>query len=62
MYKVNSGSFVTTTGIVQNGDTITLQLTSATIYTTTTTATLTLGNQTFIFAVTTKDQPKSNGG
>ncbi|MDR2190010.1 MAG: hypothetical protein LBP53_02195 [Candidatus Peribacteria bacterium] len=62
MYKINTGAFVATTGTVKNGDSITLQLTSAPAYATTKTATLTLGIQTFTFSVSTKAQPASGGG
>jgi DNA-binding transcriptional regulator YdaS (Cro superfamily) len=61
-YSINSWSWQTETGIVYNGDNIKIQLTSSSAYSSTTTATLHIGGQTWTFSVTTKSAPWWWGG
>ncbi len=54
-YKINSGSYTSSAGTVNNGDTVTLQRISSGSYSTLTTATLTIGGVAGAFGVTTLD-------
>jgi plastocyanin len=58
-YSINSGSYTSASGTVNNGDTVTLQLTSAANYSTTTYATLTIGGVLGIFRVKTMADPNA---
>ncbi len=59
-YSVNGGSYTSASGTANNGDTVTVQVTSSASYSSTTEATLTIGGVSDIFSVTTK--AKSSGG
>ncbi|MFZ5844290.1 MAG: hypothetical protein ACOY3E_15495 [Pseudomonadota bacterium] len=59
-YSINGGSFVSTAGTVNNGDSVRVQLTSSASYSTMVTATLTIGSQSASYSVTT--QAGSGGG
>jgi hypothetical protein len=61
-YAINGGSFTSADGIVNNGDTVTVQLTSSGSNSTTTNATLTIGGVSGTFSVTTQAAPASSGG
>jgi hypothetical protein len=52
-YSINGGSYTSAGGTVNNGDTVTVQLTSSGNYSTTTNATLTIGGVSDTFSVTT---------
>ncbi len=54
-YSVNSGGYVSSDGTVNNGDSVTLQLTASGSYSTTVSATLTIGGVAKTFNVTTLD-------
>ena len=54
-YSINGGAYTSDSGTVNNGDTVTAQQTSASIYATTTIATLTIGGVSDTFRVTTQD-------
>ena len=60
-YSINGGSYTSADGIVSNGDTVTVQLTSSGSNSTMTNATLTIGGVSGTFSVTT-DAPTSSGG
>ncbi|MDZ7593853.1 MAG: Ig-like domain-containing protein, partial [Thiobacillus sp.] len=55
-YKINSGSYTSSAGTVNNGDTVTVQQTSSGSFSTLTTATLTIGGVAGAFDVTTLAQ------
>lgn len=57
-YKVNGGNFTSDLGAVVNGDTVVVQLMSASGYATGTTATLTIGGVAGSYTVTTKPPPR----
>jgi hypothetical protein len=63
-YSINGGSYTSDSGTVNNGDTVTVQLTSSGSYSTTVDATLTIGGVSNTFSVTTQAAPPStsNGG
>ena len=52
-YAINSGAYTSASGTVNNGDTVTVQLTSSASYSTMTSATLTIGGVSGAFRVTT---------
>ncbi len=52
-YSINGGAYTTADGIVNNGDSVTVQLSSASTPSTTSTATLKIGNLSGAFSVTT---------
>jgi Cysteine-rich secretory protein family len=52
-YSINGGSYTSSSGTVNNGNTVTVQLTSSGNYSTTTNATLTIGGVSDSFSVTT---------
>jgi hypothetical protein len=54
-YSINSGSYTSADGTVNNGDTVTVQQTSSGSYSTTTDATLTIGGVSDTLSVTTQD-------
>ena len=54
-YSINGGPYTSDTGMVSNGNTITVQVTSSGSYSTTTNATLTIGGVSDTFSVTTLD-------
>lgn len=54
-YSINGGMYTNENGTVNNGDTVTVQQTSAGSYMTTTVATLTIGGVSDTFSVTTKE-------
>ncbi|MGR8941015.1 MAG: hypothetical protein ACU83P_05430, partial [Gammaproteobacteria bacterium] len=54
-YAVNGGAFLSASGTINNGDSVTVRLTSSADYATTTQATLTVGGVAAIFRVTTLD-------
>jgi hypothetical protein len=56
-YSINGGAYVSTAGTVTNGDTVTVQQTASASYSTTTTATLTIGGVSGAFDVTTLAVP-----
>nr|MDD3720499.1 DUF5011 domain-containing protein [Candidatus Gracilibacteria bacterium] len=58
-YKIGTGTYTSSTGIVNNGETVTVRLTSSNSYSTLKTATLTIGGVSANFNVTTK---QSTGG
>jgi hypothetical protein len=58
-YSINNGNFVNTAGSINNGDTIQLRLTSADSLSSTRTATLTIGSQSFNFSVITQAKDTS---
>jgi hypothetical protein len=53
-YSINGGSYTSVSGAVNNGDTVTVRQTSSGSYSTTTTATLTIGGVSDTFSVTTQ--------
>jgi hypothetical protein len=53
-YALNGGAYTATAGTVNNGDTVTLRLTSSASFSTTSLATLTIGTQSAVFQVTTQ--------
>ena len=53
VYSINGGVFTSASGTVNNGDTVQVRLTSADAYSTTTSATLTIGGVSDTFSVTT---------
>jgi uncharacterized repeat protein (TIGR02543 family) len=61
-YKINSGSFTSSAGTVNNGDTVTVSVASPGSYLTTTSATLTIGGVSGAFSVTTLSAPVTTGG
>ncbi|MDD2565357.1 MAG: ice-binding family protein [Candidatus Gracilibacteria bacterium] len=61
-YMIGTGSFTGAVGIVNNGDIITVKITSSTLYSTATSLTLTIGGVNSIFTVTTKSAPSTGGG
>lgn len=62
-YQINnSWDFISTTWIVYSGDSIKIKLTSASSYSSTTTATLSIGGIAGTFTVTTKAAPWGGGG
>jgi hypothetical protein len=61
-YAINGGSYTSASGTVNNGDTVTVQLTSSGNNATTTNATLTIGGVSGTFSVTTQAAPASSGG
>jgi hypothetical protein len=56
-YSINGGSYTSAAGTVNNGDTVTVRLTSSGSYLTTTNATLTIGGVSDMFSVTTQAAP-----
>ncbi len=62
MYAINDGMYTEQTGVVHNGDTVTVQQTSSDNYSTTTNVTLTIGGVFDTFSITTKDKSSSGGG
>lgn len=61
-YSLNSWALQTIAAIVHNGDTIKIYLTSSSAYSSTTSATLTVGGLTGTFSITTKAEPVWPGG
>ncbi|KQC10271.1 MAG: hypothetical protein APR62_12305 [Smithella sp. SDB] len=61
-YSINGGAYTSDAGTVNNGNTVTVQLTSFGSYSTTTDATLTIGGVSDTFSVTTQSAPVSGGG
>ena len=65
-YAVNSGTYTSASGTVNNGNTVTVRQTSSASYTTTTNATLTIGGVSDTFSVTTQSRinsaPVANAG
>ena len=61
-YSINGGSYTSASGTVNNGDTITVQLTSSGSHSTTTSATLTIGGASGTFSATTESAPAGGGG
>lgn len=61
-YKINTGSFVSTTGTVFSGDIVQLKLTSSSSYSTLSTATVTVGTRTGAWNVTTQAAPVAPSG
>ena len=59
-YSINGGSYTSADGIVNNGDTVTVQLTSSGSNSTATNATLTIGGVSGTFSVTTQATPISD--
>jgi len=55
-YSINGGPYTTEEGTVSDGDTVTVQLTSSGSYTATTEATLTIGDVSDTFSITTKSE------
>ncbi|GAB6096776.1 hypothetical protein JCM14469_30290 [Desulfatiferula olefinivorans] len=53
-YSINGGPFINTPGTIQNGDTVCVQIISASTENTTVTAVLTIGNFNCLFSVTTE--------
>ena len=60
-YQINSGSFTTATGTVNNGDTVTVRHTSSGAHSTAATTTLTIGGVSADFVSTTLVPPPVNG-
>ena len=58
-YSITGGAYISTAGTVNNGDSVTLQQTASGSYSTTTTATLTIGGVSGAFNVTTLAVPVS---
>lgn len=56
-YSINSGAYTNASGTVNNGDSVTVRQTSSGIYSTTTSATLTIGGISDTFSVTTMAAP-----
>jgi hypothetical protein len=61
-YSINGGSYTSASGTVSDGNPVKVQLTSSGSYSTTTSATLTIGGISAIFNVTTQAAPASAGG
>ena len=61
-YKINSGSYTSASGTVNNNDTVTVQQTSSGSYSSTTNATLTIGGVSDTFSVTTTSTPPPGAG
>jgi N-acetylneuraminic acid mutarotase len=61
-YSINPGSYTSASGTVNNGNNITVQLTSSGSYSTKTSATLTIGGVSATFNVTTQAAPASASG
>ncbi len=61
-YSVNGGIFTPLSGTIQPGDSITVQVVSATTNSATTSATLTIGGRSGDFSVTTKSAFNGGGG
>jgi len=61
-YAINSGAYTATAGTVNNGDTVTVRLTSSSSFSTTSVATLAIGAQSADFRVTTQDRLTSYTG
>jgi len=62
MYAINDGIYTEQSGVVHNGDTVTVQQTSSDNYSTTTNVTLTIGGVSDTFSITTKDKSSGGGG
>lgn len=62
LYSINNWTGQTGTGIIYNGDKITISLTSSSSYSSTTSATLNIGGLTWIFSITTKANPGGGWG
>lgn len=58
-YAINGGAYTAAAGTVNNGDTVTVRLTSSAYFSTTSVATLTIGAQSAPFQVTTQDRVTS---
>jgi len=56
-YSINGGAYTSASGTVNNGNTVTVRVTSSGSYSTTTSATLTIGGVSDIFSVTTQSAP-----
>jgi hypothetical protein len=56
-YSINSGTFTSASGTVNNGDNVAVRITSSSAYSTTTGATLTIGGVSDTFSVTTMTDP-----
>ena len=61
-YKIGNGAYTASAGTIDNDDNVTLKQTSSASYSTLTTTSLTIGDTTQGFAVTTKSAPVSSGG
>ena len=61
-YKIGTGAYTTIAGTINNNDTVTLRQTSSSGYSTKTTTSITVGDTTVHFDVTTKSAPSSGGG
>jgi len=59
-YAINSGSYTSSSGTVNNGNTVTVQLQSSPNYSATTSATLTIGGVSDTFSVTTLTTPDTD--
>ena len=60
-YAINGGSYTSTSGTVNNGNTVTVRVASSGSYSTTTNATLTIGGVSDTFSVTTQSAPPTAG-
>jgi len=56
-YSINGGTYTQATGTVNNGDTVTVRLTSSGLYNATLAATLTIGGTSSAYSVTTHNNP-----
>jgi hypothetical protein len=61
-YSINGWIYTDQNGTVNNGDTVTVQITSADTHSTTTDATLTIGDGSATFSVTTRGKSSGGGG
>jgi len=58
-YSINGGAYSSAAGTVNNGDRITVRVTASGLYSTTTTATLTIAGVNYLFSVTTVSRPQT---